>query len=85
MKKAFLAAVLAVTVISGYNILDEVKTPAQAQTVTYEVQEGDTLWNIAGKHSGNDTDIRRVIYTIEQDNQIKNGALTPGQKIVLRK
>lgn len=51
----FLFAVLAVVVTSHYNIADEIhKRMAEppAQTMTYEVQEGDTVWDIAGRHSG---------------------------------
>lgn len=53
-------------------------------TVMYEIQKGDTLWNIANQFAGDDVDIRKVIYTIEQDNKIE-GVLTPGQKIMIRK
>ena len=84
----FLFAVLAVVVTSHYNIADEIQkrmAEPPAQTMTYEVQEGDTVWDIAGRQSDNCTDIRSVVYAIESDNQIQNGTLTPGQKIVIRK
>ena len=84
----FLFAVLAVVVTSQYNIADEVQkrmAEPPAQTMTYEVQEGDTVWDIAGRHSDNRTDVRSVVYAIESDNHIQNGALTPGQKIIIRK
>ena len=50
----FLFAVLAVVVTSQYNIADEIQkrmAEPPAQTMTYEVQEGDTVWDIAGMHS----------------------------------
>lgn len=84
----FLFAVLAVVVTSQYNIADEIQkrmAEPPAQTMTYEVQEGDTVWDIAGRHSDNCTDVRSVVYAIESDNHIQSGALTPGQKIIIHK
>ena len=84
----FLFAVLAVVVTSHYNIADEIQkrmAEPPAQTMTYEVQEGDTVWDIAGRHGDNRIDVRSVVYAIESDNHIQNGTLTPGQKIIIRK
>lgn len=84
----FLFVVLAVVVTSHYNIADEIQkrmAEPPAQAMTYEVQEGDTVWDIAGRHSDNRTDVRSVVYAIESDNHIKNGTLTPGQRIIIRK
>ena len=84
----FLFAVLAVVVTSHYNIADEIQkrmAEPPAQTMTYEVQEGDTVWDIAGRHSDNRTDIRSVVYAIESGHQIQSGSLTPGQRFSIRK
>ena len=45
--------------------------------MTYTVEYGDTLWDIAGNVS-NDTDPRKVVYVICQTNQIDPEDLQPG-------
>lgn len=88
MKKGILLFAVLTFLTSYYNIADEIQkrmTDPPAQTVTYEVQEGDTIWDIAGRHSDNRTDIRSLVYAIESDNHIQNSVLTPGQKIIIRK
>lgn len=76
----FLMSIL--SIISPFSFFDSPKL--DTETVMYEVQKGDTLWTIADKFVGDDVDIRKVVYTIEQDNKIE-GVLMPGQKIMIRK
>ena len=80
--KLFLLILSILSIINPFSIFDSPKL--DTNTVMYEVQKGDTLWTIADKFFADDVDIRKVIYTIEQDNEI-NGVLTPGQKIMIRK
>lgn len=50
------------------------------------VEEGETLWDIAAEISGDDQDIRKVIYDIAKLNNIAPDAdLKVGQKIVIAK
>ena len=61
----------------------------QAQAETYnsykeiEIEEGDTLWEIAAEHTDNNKDIREVIYDICKLNDIKAGNIAAGDKIVV--
>ena len=60
---------------------------AQAETYTsykeVEIVEGDTLWEIAAKHTDNNTDIREVIYDICELNNIKSCDIAVGDTIVV--
>ena len=50
------------------------------------VEEGETLWDIAASISGDDQDIRKVIYDLAKLNDIAPDAdLKVGQKIVIAK
>ena len=50
------------------------------------VEEGETLWDIAAGISGDDQDIRKVIYDLAKLNDIAPDAdLKVGQKIVIAK
>ena len=83
----FLFAVMAVVVTSHYNIADEIQkrmAEPPAQTMMYEVQEGDTVWDIAGRHSDNRRDVRYVVYSIESDHPLPTCALKPVQKFIIR-
>lgn len=61
----------------------------QAQAEAYnsykeiEIEEGDTLWEIAAEHTDNNKDIREVIYDICKLNDIKAGNIAAGDKIVV--
>ena len=83
LMKLILLILSILSIINPFSIFDSPKTDA-VDTVVYEVQKGDTLWNIANQFAGDDVYIRKVIYTIEKDNEI-NGVLTPGQKLMIRK
>lgn len=68
----------------GHTAGQEVKT-VERQQIHY-VQEGETLWDIAAGISGDDQDIRKVIYDLAKLNDIAPDAdLKVGQKIVIAK
>lgn len=49
--------------------------------VTVLVEEGDTLWELAGAYGRSDTDRRKLIYQIEQLNGVSASSLQAGQYI----
>jgi len=53
-----------------------------SETTTYTVKAGDTLWEIAGKFSGNSLDKREVIDEIEKLSNC-GSEIYPGQILVI--
>ena len=47
----------------------------------YVVVKGDTVWKIADINTGNDRDVREIVYEIVKVNNIKNQTIYPGQTI----
>jgi LysM repeat protein len=50
-------------------------------TMRYTVKPGDTLWSIASTHYAGDP--RAAIYRIAKRNDIANGVIVPGERLVL--
>lgn len=53
------------------------------QEQAYVVVQGDTLWQIASRHYGDDLDPRRVVHHIRSVNGLKDPVLYPGDKLLL--
>lgn len=67
----------------GHTAGQEVKT-VERQQIHY-VQEGETLWDIAGGVASNHDDIRRIIWKIQRDNDIGgNEDIQPGQRLIIK-
>ena len=49
--------------------------------VHYTVKPGDTLWSIATTHYAGDP--RDAIYRIAKRNEVTNGVIVPGERLVL--
>ena len=84
---------MAIVAAFGIGLYIGSTTPwAQAETVAADtaivhiVDEGETLWQIAGPVADKTgQDVREVIYQIQINNDLDNDCtLTPGQKIVIR-
>ena len=69
---------------AGAKLAYEQKTEGISKV--HYVEEGETLWDIAAGISGDDQDIRKVIYDLAKLNDIAPDAdLKVGQKIVITK
>jgi len=47
--------------------------------VSYRVQPGDTVWEIAVEHVGNGGDVRETVGTILRLNDLESSLIMPGQ------
>ncbi|MGD2100807.1 MAG: LysM peptidoglycan-binding domain-containing protein [Acidimicrobiia bacterium] len=50
-----------------------------APAVSYVVQQGDTLWEIAAEHVDVGADVRLLVRAIKERSGITSSALQPGQ------
>ena len=49
---------------------------------SFTVKSGDTLWDIASRSTASNVDVREVVHTVKELNNISDsGNLTPGTKI----
>ncbi len=49
--------------------------------ITVQVQDGDTLWDLANKYGPKNVDCRKVIYEIQKINNVSADTLQAGQYI----
>lgn len=54
-------------------------------TEYYQIQKGDTLWEIAKRYQAPNEDIRAVIYEIRQLNALESTDIYPGQVLIVPK
>ncbi len=64
-----------------FNSINTVNAGNSEEFIIVMVNEGDTLWSIAKKYNFNNEDIRKVIYNIEQVNNIEKSIIYPGQQL----
>ncbi|MFD0711656.1 LysM peptidoglycan-binding domain-containing protein [Paenibacillus sp. GCM10027626] len=88
MVRVAAAALFAILLYSGLNLVKssangEQLEPARADERILVVGAGDTLWAIAGKVRNQDEDLRRVVYDIQQRNQLKSSMLKVGQTLIV--
>ncbi len=50
---------------------------------SYQVQSGDTLWQIAAEEYDDSLDLRAIVYEIRQANELDGALLQPGQTLTL--
>ena len=47
------------------------------------VKSGDSVWSIASKNNPNEKDLRKLVYEIIEENNLKNSTIYAGQEIVI--
>lgn len=84
MKKFLSIICCACFLYAGYNAVFADEPVYKEYKVT--VAEGETLWEIAGRHTEAREDVREVIFRIEQENKLNSKHIYPGQvlKVPLR-
>ena len=86
LNKLRLTLVIAIIIMVlglGITSFQTVSAANQDNVITITVNDGDTLWAIAKKHNNSNKDIRKVVYEIEQANNIKKCIIYPGQQLII--
>ena len=61
--------------------LNNVNGVTQQKYVEVQVMAGETMWDIAARYKSNDTDLRKVVYDIQQHNNLETADLMAGETI----
>lgn len=73
---------LVLLVTSVMNVFTDFNDAAVFHYKTVVVEKGDTIWNIAAKHTTQQEDIRNVIAVIKQANNLDHSVqIYPGQTL----
>lgn len=51
------------------------------QYITVTVYPGDTIWSLAAKNNPDNIDIRKLVYNIREENNLKSANIYPGQQL----
>lgn len=51
------------------------------QYITVIVYPGDTIWSLAAKNNPDNIDIRKLVYNIREENNLKSANIYPGQQL----
>jgi hypothetical protein len=83
LARLVLLLILAVTLVMllprVYHVwAGDASTPTYTEVI---VQEGDTLWSIAGRYASPNIDRRKAVYEIEVFNNLASVSIYPGQVI----
>lgn len=57
----------------------------EAETISYTVCKGDTLWTIAEEYKTDNKDIRQYIFELKQLNNMTNSNIYEGQELKIVK
>lgn len=82
VKRFLINFMIVALVAAGFVLYTTRLTTAHSnrKSITVTVRKGDTLWSIA-KTIDPQTDPRQIIELIKEGNNLREAALTPGQKL----
>jgi len=66
----------------GFSSVKQKEEPQQ-QVISIFVKPGDTLWELATENNPNNMDVRRLIYDIQQLNELDGTHLSVGDEILI--
>jgi len=72
-----------VAVWAGVRVANATSQSDALEGRPYQVQPGDTLWQIAAAEYDDSLDLRAVVYEIREANDLDGALLQPGQKLTL--
>ncbi len=72
-----------VAVWAGVRVANATSESRALDGRSYEVQPGDTLWQIAAAEYDESLDLRAVVYEIREANGLHGALLQPGQQLAL--
>ena len=72
-----------VAVWAGVRVANATVESAAFDGRSYEVQNGDTLWQIAASEYEDGLDTRAVVYAIREANGLDDAVLQPGEVLTL--
>jgi len=72
---------ISVIAISGLFGFSDVSASGEQEYISYYVESGDTLWDIAKTYGPSDMNIKQFIYLIEKHNNTNANTLQAGQII----
>ncbi len=79
MKNILMMVGMCLTVLFGYNMSNPATEVNTYNVREVKVQAGDTMWDIAARTAHKDMDVREMVYTMKELNNISDsGALVPG-------
>ena len=83
-KRIMTAAAAAVLIGTGAAVFGSGEASGPVIEYRYEVEPGDTVYNIAATVATPEEDINRLTWQICQDNGIRGGLIQPGQVLTIR-
>lgn len=69
--------ILAVLVLGGISLSGNFKNEVKTEKMSYVVQAGDTLWDIAKEYAPNSMDMREYIRNIKEHNELETLNIYP--------